>query len=116
VNPTYAARPDNSGKAFLRYAVHSEVSVHHDLVSLGVDGTFFTDRDRSPFAPSELDLAPEVILHVAPFEVHLAYERDMPIDRGGLVQHFGYLLGVWSFDLKKDATAPFETRGQVLSP
>lgn len=115
-NPTYAARPDNTGNALLRYAAHVELSVLDDLLSVGVDSTFFTDRERHALRPTELDVTPELILHKAPFELHLAYERDLPLDRPGLVQEFVYLLGVWSFDLVKPADAPFESRGQVLSP
>ena len=59
---------------------------------------------------------PELILHVAPWEFHVAYERDMPVDRAGLVQSYVYALAVWSFDLKNGADKPLENRGQVLSP
>ncbi|MCC6647992.1 MAG: hypothetical protein IT374_20795 [Polyangiaceae bacterium] len=115
-NPTYAARPDNTGLALLRYAAHVELSVLDDLVSVGVDTTFFTDRERHALRPTELDVTPELILHRAPFEVHVAYERDLPLDRPGLVQQFVYVLGVWSFDMTGPADAPLEHRGQVLSP
>ena len=128
VNPSYAARPDNSGSALFRYAVHTELSIFDDLVSVGVDATMFTDRHSQPLVPSELDLTPELIFHRAPFEVHLAYERDMPIGSGapdessvpagqrGLVQSFVYALFVWSFDLEHSATEPLEERAQVPSP
>ena len=117
-NPTYAARPDNTGVALFRYVGHTELSVWHDHLSLGLDGTFFTDRRASnPVAPSELDHTYEVIGRRAPFEMHLAYERDMPVDRGGLVQSFVYLLLVYDFDFKRGAgAAPLETRGTIPSP
>ncbi|MFT3711846.1 MAG: hypothetical protein QM817_29760 [Archangium sp.] len=99
-NPTYAARPDNSGLALFRYALHGELSTFDDLLSLGVDMTMFTDRQSDfVFRPSELDLTIELIFHKGPFEVHLAYERDMGLDRVTLVQQFIYLLGAVSFDL-----------------
>lgn len=120
VNPSYAARPDNTGSALFRYVAHSELSIYEDYLSLGVDGTLFTDRRRTPasraLAPSELDLTYEVIGHVEPFEVHLAYERDMPIDRGGKVQDFVYMLVVYGFDLAGRSVAPLEQRGTILSP
>lgn len=116
VNPTYAARPDNTGKALLRYAAHAEVSTFADLVSLALDTTFFTDRERSALGPSELDLTVDLILHRAPFEVHVAYERDMPIDQGGFVQQFVYLLAVWNFDLRDVITRPLGARTGVPSP
>lgn len=99
VNPTYAARPDNSGRALLRYAVHSELSVWKRRLAVGVDGTFFTDKHESnALRPSELDLTGELIGRYDPFEVHLAYERDMPIDRGGLTQSLLYVIVAYGFD------------------
>jgi hypothetical protein len=115
VNPTYAARPDNTGKALLRYALHGELSLFDDLVSVGIDGTMFTDRHAAVFSPSELDLTPEIILHISPFELHLAYETDMPVDRSGLTQTYAYALGSWNFDLSRQP-GPLESRGQIHSP
>lgn len=99
VNPTYAARPDNSGLALLRYALHTEISCCSAHFALGLDTISFTDRETNAVRPSEVDFTPELIARFSPFEVHLAYERDMPVDRSGLVQHFVYALGVWAFDL-----------------
>lgn len=117
VNPTYAARPDNSGLALFRYAAHPELSVWHDHLSLGLDGTFFTDRSaKNPVTPSELDFTVEIIGRVAPLALHLAYERDMPVDRGGLVQQFVYALVGYEFDLVRATTRPVGDRSQVPSP
>lgn len=115
-NPSYAARPDNTGRALLRYGARTELSILDDLVSFGVDATLFTDRERSAVRPSELDFTPELIGHLPPFELHLAYERDLPLDRGGLVQQFVYVLGVWSFDMKREPRAPLYDRGFPVSP
>jgi len=99
VNPSYAARPDNSGRALLRYAAHSELSVWKHRLGLGVDTTFFTDRQSSNVvAPSELDLTGELIGRYEPFELHLAYENDMPVDRGGLSQSLLYAIVAYGFD------------------
>jgi hypothetical protein len=117
LNPTYAARPDNSGLALLRYGLHSELSLWRDHVSFGLDGTLFSDRRaNNPLGPSELDFTGEVIGRIAPFELHLAYERDMPIDRAGLVQQFAYVLFGYAFDLMHHEPAPLSPRGQVPSP
>jgi hypothetical protein len=116
LNPSYAARPDNTGSALLRYAGHSELSVWKDRVSLGFDATFFTDRRTSALAPSELDATYEIIAHEGRYELHLAYERDMPVDRAGKVQSFVYALFVLSFDLIHDADKPVEGRGTIISP
>jgi hypothetical protein len=116
VNPTYAARPDNTGNALFRYAGHTELSVWKDRISLGFDATFFTDRRSSAIGPSELDATYEIIGHLGRYELHLAYERDMPIDRGGLVQSFIYALFVFNFDLIHDPEKPLEDRGHIVSP
>jgi hypothetical protein len=115
-NPTYAARPDNTGKALFRYGLHGELSLFEDLLSFGLDGVMFTDRETNAVRPSELDVTPEIILHVAPFEFHVAYERDLPLDQGNFTQTYVYALAVWNFDLKNAADKPLEDRGQILSP
>lgn len=116
LNPTYAARPDNTGSALFRYSGHTELSVWKDRISVGFDATFFTDRRTNALAPSELDATYEIIGHVGRYEVHVAYERDMPIDRGGKVQDFVYALFVVGFDLIHDAEKPVEARGSIISP
>jgi hypothetical protein len=100
---TYFARPDNTGRALLRYALHGSVELVPDRLSLALDGTLFTDaRAENPLRPSELDLTPEVVLSFGTSEVHLAYERDMPLDRGGLSQQFVYVLAQRAFDVIDD--------------
>lgn len=103
-NPTYAARPDNSGNALFRYALHGEVSFLDSHAGIALDGTTFTDRQTKAVRPSELDLTPELVGRWDPFELHLAYERDMPLDElgatPGYVQSFVYALAVWSFDFR----------------
>jgi hypothetical protein len=107
VNPTYGARPDNSGLALFRYAAHSELSLWQRHVALGVDGTFFSDRKASnPVRPSEVDLTAELIGRADPFEVHVAYERDMPLDRSGLVQSLLYVVVAYGFDFHDALHAP----------
>jgi hypothetical protein len=97
INRSYYARPDNTGKALFRYGLHPELAIT-EHVAAGVDATMFTDREAaSPVRPSELDLAPELIVRQGAFEAHLAYERDMCIDRAGLMQHFVYVLLAWGF-------------------
>jgi hypothetical protein len=122
VNPTYAARPDNSGKALLRYALHVETSFWDGRAAVGVDGTLFTDRTTNAVRPSELDLTPELIGRYDPFELHLAYELDCPTDgRGtspGYTQSFVYVLAVWAFDATPTETAALvrPTTGTPRSP
>ena len=98
INNTYFARPDNTGLALFRYAVHTEISGFDDHLALGLDAILFTDKlSSNKLRPSELDFTPEIIGRFSRYEVHLAYERDMPVDQGGLIQQFIYLLGSVSF-------------------
>lgn len=101
VNTAYFARPDNTGIAFLRYAGHVELSVWKKQVAVAADATFFTDRRTNAFVPSELDLTTAAIVRPFGLELQLAYERDMPVDRGGMVQHFVYTMVVLPFDVVK---------------
>ena len=76
----------------------------------------FTDRESAnALRPSELDLTYEFIVHVAPLELHVAYERDMPLDQRSLVQDFVHALLAYDFELKYPPS-PLEPRGHVSSP
>jgi hypothetical protein len=103
-NPTYAARPDNSGLALFRYGFHA--ALHYTpRFFFAIDATFFTDRHRNAVVPSECDLTPELgATIVEGLDVHLAYERDMPVDQGGVVQQFLLLFVTWDFDLVQRPT------------
>jgi hypothetical protein len=117
-NRSYFARPNNTGLAFLRYALHAELSTFGDLVSFGLDATTFTDKTAgNRLRPSELDLTPEVIFHRKAWELHVALESDRPLDATGmgLSQTFVYALAVWSFDLAHAMPRPLETRGRIQS-
>jgi hypothetical protein len=116
-NPSYYARPNNTGRALFRYGVNVRVSGFGDLVSLALDATMFTDRFSSnPLAPSELDLTPEVIFHRGDWELHLAWESDRPIGQNSLTQQFFYALLVWSWDAYNPVPEPYERREHVPSP
>lgn len=100
-NPTYAARPDNTGLALFRYAVHLTLRVTPRFF-VAFDAVFFTDRERVIVAPSECDVTPEIgVTLIDGLDLHLAYERDMPIDRGGLVQQLLLMHLSWDFSLVK---------------
>jgi hypothetical protein len=117
INPTYAARPDNTGLALFRYALHGEFSILNDLFSFGLDATMFTDKQADNiFRPSELDFTPEIVFHpLDPLEFHVAYETDVPLDRDGRTQTYVYALAVWSFDFQKDP-AKDEPPGSIPCP
>jgi hypothetical protein len=95
INPSYAARPDNTGRALFRYGLHTGIS-YTPRYFFAFDATFFTDRYENPVVPSELDITFEIGSSlVDTLAVHLAYERDMPLDQEGLSQHFVLLYLTW---------------------
>ncbi|MFI5307591.1 MAG: hypothetical protein ACHQ53_09580 [Polyangiales bacterium] len=99
LNPSYAARPDNSGRALLRYAAHVALAAFDGRLLSGVDATMFTDRWRNAARPSELDITLDVGTTVHVVEMHLSYERDMPVDRRGLVQQMLMLYAQWGLQI-----------------
>jgi hypothetical protein len=105
-NPSYAARPDNTGRALFRYAAHGGLSAFDSRLLFSVDTTLFTDRRESPVAPSELDLTLDAGTTLGPVELHVAYERDMPIDQGTLIQQFAMLYVTWGFELVRNQAPP----------
>src|SRR5207244_11959361 len=89
-NTSFRARPDNTGIVKYRYLGHLEIQPHWSPVALVLDTNFFTDRDaRNEFRPSEWDQAIGVFYRYEQWAALLRYERDMPIDKSGLVQAFG---------------------------
>ena len=96
-NPSYAARPDNTGIALMRYAFNVRATFW-ELLGVYADTTFFSDRRASHvLRPSELDLTLGVSAQLAAFELSLAYERDMPLDRGSYTQQMLFFYATWSF-------------------
>jgi hypothetical protein len=98
-NPVYYARPDNTGRALLRYAAHADVGFSRRHFSVFVDATSFTDRTSNAVRPSELDLTVGATASTGRWAGQVAYERDMPIDGQGtgLVQHMVMVQGSMSF-------------------
>jgi len=97
-NPSYAARPDNTGRALLRYGLSVNLDALEHRLGVGVDLTSFTDRETNGVQPTELDFTPSLAYHASFATFQVAYERDMPLDRAGLVQQF--VIASASFDFQ----------------
>lgn len=94
-NPSYAARPDNSGLALMRYAAHGDLDLVGRRLSLPLDVNLFSDRRRAgggSLAPSELDLIGGVTstLAIGPgaLEIGLRAEHDRAVDRDVAAQTY----------------------------
>lgn len=92
-NPSFTARPDNTGLVKHRYLGHLELTPHWSPVSLILDSNFFTDKTRDEFRPSEWDQTIGFLYRYERWAGLLRYERDMPIDKSGLVQAYTEVIG-----------------------
>jgi hypothetical protein len=98
-NTSFRARPDNTGLVKYRYLGHLEIQPPWSPVVLVIDTNFFTDKDaRNEFRPSEWDQGIGLLYRYQQWAGLLRYERDMPIDKSGLVQAFGEIQGMWHQD------------------
>ncbi|MEO8878467.1 MAG: hypothetical protein ABI461_22955 [Polyangiaceae bacterium] len=117
LNSTYAARPDNTGLALMRYAAHADVDVIGRKLSFPLDVNLFTDRTRRGAAilsPTELDFIGGVtttntIFKGGDLELGARVENDRPVDRPGFMQTYAdtrarllYSLAAISPALKRD--------------
>ena len=90
-NPTYAARPDNTGLALFRYAAHFDLDLIGRRLSIPLDLNMFTDRTAVGTArklvPSELDVITGVTstwrLGPGAIEGGARIEVDGTLDKGG---------------------------------
>lgn len=109
-NPTFAARPDNSGLVLTRYGLHLDVQPTA-WATISYDSNFFSDKQASnSLRPSEWDNHLALAGRWKALELSLHAERDAPADRGGLVQAFAEVQGrlFWSLaDLAPTLAARF---------
>lgn len=102
-NSNYFARPDNTGRALLRYVAHADLDLYKNKVVLYGDVNLFTDRDADNRAnPTELDWIVGLALRWRNAELAVYHEQDRPLDRGGLVQKYLAVQLRFSFDLSKE--------------
>ena len=87
-NPSFAARPDNTGLVGLRHMLHFETDLYQQYLTFYTDQNFFSDRTNGWIELSEWDgtyAFTDVLDH---FAWQLQYERDAPLDRTGLIQAY----------------------------
>lgn len=88
-NDNYFARPDNTGRALFRYVAHANLDLYRNVAVLFVDTNWFTDRTSSnAVSPTEFDWILGLALRWHDVELSVYHERDMPLDRSGLVQRY----------------------------
>lgn len=96
INKSYAARPDNTGLALMRYAVHADIDLLGRKLSIPLDVNLFTDKERSglaKFSPTEFDVITGLtttsrLSKGLDGEVGARVEHDRPVDCGGFTQTY----------------------------
>jgi hypothetical protein len=85
-NPSFAARPDNTGRVGMRYMLHAETDLYKKYLTFYSDQNFFSDRDNGWIELSEWDQTYGITGTVDHWFWRIQYERDAPLDKSGLKQ------------------------------
>jgi len=101
-NPTFAARPDNTGLVGLRHMLHLETDLYKQYLTFYTDQNFFSDRKKGWIELSEWDGTYAFTGLIDRWGWRLQYERDAPLDKNGLVQAYADALLTSRFQATKD--------------
>lgn len=104
-NPTFAARPDNTGLVGLRHMLHLETDLYRQYLTFYTDQNFFSDRTNGWIELSEWDGTYALTGVLGHFSWRLQYERDAPLDRRGITQEYADVLGTAKFQAVQDLPA-----------
>lgn len=85
-NPSFAARPDNTGRVGLRHMLHAETDLYKKYLTFYTDQNFFSDRDDGWIKLSEWDQTYGITGVAGHWNWRVQYERDAPLDRSGTKQ------------------------------
>lgn len=85
-NPTFTARPDNTGLVGLRHMLHLETDLYKQYLSFYTDQNFMSDRTNGWIKLSEWDDTYALTGLIDHWGWRIQYERDKPLDRSGLKQ------------------------------
>jgi len=85
-NPSFAARPDNTGLVGMRYMLHAETDLYKKYLTFYTDQNFFSDRTNGWIELSEWDQTYGITGTLGHWFWRTQYERDAPLDKGGLSQ------------------------------
>src|SRR4029078_2640783 len=101
-NPTFAARPDNTGLVGLRHMLHLETDLYKQYLTFYTDQNFFSDRTKGWIELSEWDGTFAFTGLVDRFGWRIQYERDAPLDKSGLKQEYADTLLTSRFQATED--------------
>lgn len=101
-NPTFAARPDNTGLVGLRHMLHLETDLYKQYLTFYTDQNFFSDRTKGWTELSEWDGTYAFTGLIDRWGWRLQYERDAPLDKSGIIQAYGDVLLTSRFQAIQD--------------
>jgi len=101
-NPSFAARPDNTGLVGMRHMLHLETDLYKQYLTFYTDQNFFSDRTNGWIELSEWDGTYALTGVVGRFNWRLQYEHDAPIDRKGITQEYADGLVTAKFQAVQD--------------
>jgi len=101
-NPTFAARPDNTGLVGLRHMLHLETDLYKQYLTFYTDQNFFSDRTKGWIELSEWDGTYALTGLVDRFGWRIQYERDAPLDKSGTKQVYADTLLTSRFQATED--------------
>ncbi len=85
-NPSFAARPDNTGLVGLRHMAHLETDLYKQYLTFYTDQNFFSDRNKGWITLTEWDMTYALTGLIGRWSWRIQYERDAPLDRSGIQQ------------------------------
>jgi len=103
-NPSFAARPDNTGLVGLRHMLHLETDLYKQYLTFYTDQNFFSDRTKGWIELSEWDGTYAFTGIVNRFGWRVQYERDAPLDKSGLKQIYADVLATARFQAAEDVS------------
>jgi hypothetical protein len=97
-NPTFAARPDNTGLVGLRHMVHLETDLYKEYLQFYTDQNFFSDRKKGWIILTEWDQTYALTGSLGNWGWRIQYERDAPLDRSGIKQSYADTVLTYAID------------------
>lgn len=91
-NPSFAARPDNTGLVGLRHMLHLETDLYRQYLTFYTDQNFFSDRTKGWIELTEWDGTYALTGLIDRWAWRIQYERDAPLDRSGIKQVYADVL------------------------
>jgi hypothetical protein len=101
-NPSFTARPNNTGRVGMRHMLHLETDLYKQYLTFYTDQNFFSDRDNGWIILTEWDDTYALTGIVDHFGWRVQYERDKPLDQSGLQQIYGDTLVTYRFEAEHD--------------